>query len=488
MGKQIRKPYVIWVMFAAGAIFFSLVVMRALRVPLTHDEAYTYLHYVKQSWLGIILYKPPHIPNNHILNTLLMKLSVNIFGLSDWSLRLPNVLMSLVYFRYAAALARKFRFPGIQILGFLSLCLPLYFIDFFAMARGYGMGLSLSLASLYHLYCYRELNNGHHIWRTLMFAAFAVYANFTFLYAYLALVALILILYWSEGEEQTKSLGVLWRPVGIVTGILALFITLPLKNISGDLFGGNSSFWDDSLYSVSWMFTYQQSSPFATVLSYIIALSVFVGVIFFIYDQFIAKAEIGWYYYGDILLVVLFTATAQTAQHYILGTEFLMGRTAMVYAPMILCFVLFFFQRFNSYPKGEYLHLGLNLLIVGLMAWNFRHVNLKESVVWTYDASHKEMLKDLEGTQALNQEHFQLGINWLFEPALNVYRESKDLVWLDELSRNGYRDKDYDAYYLLSYKEKDMPMIQQLKAANSEYHLVSEYDNGAVLFVKKSYL
>lgn len=488
MGKQIRKPYVLWLMFAIGAIFFSLVVMRALRVPLTHDEAYSYLHYVKQSWLGIILYKPPHIPNNHILNTLLMKLSVNIFGLSDWSLRLPNVLMSLVYFRYAAAIARKFRFPGIQILGFLSLCLPLYFIDFFALARGYGMGLSLSLASIYHLYSYRELNNGHHIWRTLLFAAFAVYANFTFLYAYLALVALFLILYWSEGQEQTKSLGVLWRPVGIVTGVLALLIFLPLKNISGDLFGGNSSFWNDSLYSVSWMFTYQQSSGIATILTYIIALGVLAGAIFFIYDHFISKAEYNWYYYGDILLLVLFTAAAQIAQHFILGTEYLMGRTAMVYAPMILCYILFLFQRFNSYPKGEYLHLGLNLLIVGLLAWNFRFVNLKESVVWTYDAAHKEMLKDLEQTAAQEQDSFQLGVNWLFEPALNVYRESKDIGWLEELNRNGYQDKSYDAYYLLSYKEKDIPMIQKLKAVESGYTLISEYENGAMLFVNERYL
>ncbi|MGB0978715.1 MAG: hypothetical protein ACPGVV_04930, partial [Croceimicrobium sp.] len=354
MGKQIRKPYVVWIMFLASMIFISLIILRALRIPLTHDEAYTYLHYVKQSWLGIILYKPPHIPNNHILNTLLVKLSVNIFGLNDFSMRLPNILMAMVYYRYAAAIARKFRFPGIQLLAFFALGLQLYFIDFFGMARGYGMGLSLSLASIYHLYCYRELNNGHHIWRTLLFAAFAVYANFTFLYAYMALVALLLLLYWLEGDKQTKSLGILWRPVGIVTGVLALLIFLPLKNISGDLFGGNSSFWNDSIYGLSRILSYQQSSSVATAISYIIGLILLMGILFFILDHIRKKSEAGWYYYSELLLWLIFTAMAQIAQHYILGTEYLVGRTTMVYAPLTLCFTLFLFQRFNSYPKGEH--------------------------------------------------------------------------------------------------------------------------------------
>lgn len=486
MGKQIRKPYVSWIMFIASLGFISLLIIRALNIPVTHDEAYTYLHYVRQNWAGIILYKPPHIPNNHILNTLLIKLSVNIFGLHDWSLRLPNMLIAIIYFRYAANLARKFRFPGIQLLAFFALALQLYFIDFFAMARGYGMGISLSLASIYHFYCYRELNNGHHIWRTLLFAAFAVYANFTFLYAYVALVGLILILYWSEGDKQTKSLGVLWRPVGIVSGVLALLIFLPLKNISGDLFGGNSSFWDDSLYSLSWIFTYQKSSEVATVLTYIIALLVLAGLVFFALDHFRKKSEAGWYYYSELLLWLLFTAGAQTAQHYLLGTEFLVGRTTMVYAPLCLSFVLFLFQRLNRYARGEQLQLAFNILLVASLVWNFRYFNLRESVVWTYDAAHHEMLADLNEHQIADTENFRLGINWLFEPSLNYYRESKELGWLEKLGREGYQNQAYDGYYLRY--ANDFEFIESLKKADSDYQLIAEYHNGTVLFIRKDYL
>jgi hypothetical protein len=311
MSKQIRKPYVIWFMVAASAVFFTLVVLRALRLAITHDEAYTYIHYVKQSWLGILLYKPPHIPNNHILNTLLAKISVYLFGLSDFNLRLPNVLFSLIYFRYAAAIARKFRFPGIQILAFLAICLQVYFFDFFAMARGYGMGIALSLASIFHFYSYRELNNGHHIWRTLLFAAFAVYANFTFLYSYLALVGLFLFFYWSEGDKQTKSLGVLWRPVSIVTGALAVLIALPLKNISGDLFGGDTHFWKDTVGSLSWSMQYGQSHYLGSYINIGIAFLLLAGLTLFIFNYRTKAEKRIWYYSSDLWLWLILTALAQ---------------------------------------------------------------------------------------------------------------------------------------------------------------------------------
>lgn len=485
MGKQIRKRYVIWLMLLGGAIFFSLVVLRALSVPITHDEAYTYLHYVRQSWLGIILYKPPHIPNNHILNTLLAKLSVTIFGLSDFNLRLPNVLAAIIYLRYAAQLARKFRFPGVQLLAFLVLCLQLYFLDFFAMARGYGMGIALSLASIYHFYSYRELNNGHHIWRTLLFAAFAVYANFTFLYSYVALVGLILVLYWSEGESQTKSLGVLWRPVGIVTGGLALLIFLPLKNISGDLFGSDTNFWESSVNSLTWILTYKQYFDFGLWLGYAIGLALIVGAVYFILDHLRASSNVGWYFYGELFLWLVMTAGVQIAQHYILGTEYLIGRTTLVYAPLVLVYFLFLFQRFNRYPKGEYLQLGLSIALASVFAFIFTNLNFKTTAEWPYDAAHKAVISELASHIGEN-ETIELGINWLFEPALNFYRESEDLLWLAPLTRDGYQDKAYDAYYL--YKETDLGMMESLEAENSDYTLLQEYPNGTKLYLRKDYL
>jgi hypothetical protein len=483
MNKKIRKPWVNWVMVIISLGFFSLVVLRALKLSITHDEAYTYLHYVTKNWWSIIIYKPPHIPNNHILNTLLIKISCLLFGANSFSLRLPNVLFSLVYFYYAASIAKSFRFPGIQILAFLALCLQVYFFDFFALARGYGMGLALIIASIYHLYKYRELNNGHHIWRTLIFAAFAVYANFTFLYAFVALTMLLVIVWMQEGNGGTKTIGILLRPVLIVSGILFVFIAIPLKNISGDLFGGETSFWRDTVGSLTWNMQYGQHYDLSIGLSYLVAILILIGALFFVFDTFQNRVS-KFRFYQDALLLLTLTATVQILQHLLLGTQFLMGRTALVYAPLFLVYIIFLFQRFNEFKAGENIQLVLNSLWVIILLINFKAINFSNTFEWQYDTYNKQALDIIEEDQnGGNQSVSSIGINWLFEPSLNFYRIAQDKQWLKPLSRDGYQEESYQYYYLL--KEKDQQAIDA--AEGKGWSLMSAFPNGAYLFKNNNY-
>ena len=463
--------------------FFSLVVLRALKLSVTHDEAYTYLHYVSQSWWNIIIYKPPHIPNNHILNTLLIKFSCGVLGCSPFTLRLPNVIFSLVYFWYAASLAKSFRFPGIQILAFLALCLQVYFFDYFALARGYGMGLALILASVYHLYKYRELNNGHHIWRTLIFAAFAVYANFTFLYAFIALTMLLVILWLQEGNGGTKTIGILLRPVLIVSGILFVFIVIPLKNISGDLFGGDTSFWRDTVNSLTWNMQYGQHDEASSALSFGIAIIVMAGALFFIFDTF-GNPQSRFRFYQEAFLLLCLTAVVQILQHLILGTQFLMGRTALVYAPLFLVYIIFLFQRFNEYPGGENIQLGLNSLWVLILLFNFKAINLSHTFEWEYDAFNKQALELVEADASERElSKLNIGVNWLFEPSLNFYRIAGEKEWLEKLSREGHQDTVYAYYYLLGEPEPETKA--KLKA--KEWSVMAEFPNNSHLYRNENY-
>ena len=55
--------------------------------PMVHDEAVTYVYFASRP-LGFALSYYP-FPNNHLLNTLLVKASTGIFGNSPPALRLP---------------------------------------------------------------------------------------------------------------------------------------------------------------------------------------------------------------------------------------------------------------------------------------------------------------------------------------------------------------------------------------------------------------
>jgi uncharacterized membrane protein len=87
--------------------------------------------------------------NNHLLNTWLMKCSVNLFGESEFALRLPNVLAAGVYFFASGALLEKLFEKRWQIvLAFLVLTLNPFILDFFCVARGYGISLAMMMCGL----------------------------------------------------------------------------------------------------------------------------------------------------------------------------------------------------------------------------------------------------------------------------------------------------------------------------------------------------
>ena len=78
-------------LFLPAFLLFAYVAFRAMQLSLIWDEANTFFEHVRTPfWL------PNNYnymsANNHLLNTWLMKCSVNVFGESEFALRLPNVI------------------------------------------------------------------------------------------------------------------------------------------------------------------------------------------------------------------------------------------------------------------------------------------------------------------------------------------------------------------------------------------------------------
>jgi len=68
------------------ALAWLVCLYRAITQSVVHDEALTYRFYIGAPVSRIFQFFDA---NHHFLNTLLMKLSVSVFGVSAWSMRLP---------------------------------------------------------------------------------------------------------------------------------------------------------------------------------------------------------------------------------------------------------------------------------------------------------------------------------------------------------------------------------------------------------------
>jgi hypothetical protein len=132
-------------MLAAGAFALIWVTFRANLQSVTLDEADSYLGYVAPTWKS---YWYP-TSGNHVLNSILTRLLVWMFGLSHLTLRGPALLGGAIYVIAAYRLCwliageAKLAFP----LFVCFVCNP-FVMDYMVAARGYGLALGLLMMAV----------------------------------------------------------------------------------------------------------------------------------------------------------------------------------------------------------------------------------------------------------------------------------------------------------------------------------------------------
>src|SRR5690606_30488690 len=90
-------------------IIFTYLVLRAIFVPILHDEAITYFFYVNSgNYIPFVNWGSHADVNNHLLNSFLMFFTNKWFGNDLIVLRLPNILSAILLFIYVWKLATLF--------------------------------------------------------------------------------------------------------------------------------------------------------------------------------------------------------------------------------------------------------------------------------------------------------------------------------------------------------------------------------------------
>jgi uncharacterized membrane protein len=122
------------IFFFLLAFSFLLRLVR-LNMGFWEDEITTVVRFARSDWLSIITQMP--YPNNHILYTLLLKLSVTLFGEKEWSARLPAVIIgSLTPPAVYLVFSKRFS-QAASFLAGLFMALNYWAVWFSQDARGY---------------------------------------------------------------------------------------------------------------------------------------------------------------------------------------------------------------------------------------------------------------------------------------------------------------------------------------------------------------
>lgn len=470
-----------------GVLVFLLVLKKANTTSFTVDESFTYLHYPQDSFFKIISFSDWYM-NNHILNSLFMKYSEQLFGNSELALRLPNLILLLVYFYFSYKLFRDSN-SIVLVATFTLLATNVLLMDLFGLARGYGLSCGFMLMSLYHFMIYVKKGKKRNLLSFHFGSLLAILSHFTLLPFYISLLALSnLVKFLQASPDQSKKYHISNSNKAHVIPFLinAIILYEPVRRaiVYGqfDVAGKSGFYVDTSTNFIRNALNYISiSDPVMLILQFIFTAIVLMPCIIFFRNAIKRNADFfrenaTLFITNSLLIGILVIIILQNR---ILGTDLPIGRFSIFIFPLFIIQLGFFIEYLLGGPfKKTSLILFSLLALIGLP--NFA-INITSSSYngWEFDSRTRDMLEDLEvyrDNKYDTSENVSLAINWRFESTTNFYRRTQEIDWLLPANRHGISETA-DYYYIF---ENEM---DQLKI--SEYEIIKKYKEIKTVLLKR---
>jgi hypothetical protein len=454
-----KSPIQLSLVVISGLGILSYIIYKASHTSFTHDESYTYTRYVHQSFMDIISYKTPYT-NNHILNTVLMKYCEMLFGSSELSLRLPNIFAFVIYSVFSILFFYN-QSPKLTVSFYLLMSCNPYLIEFFALARGYGLSIGFLVMSLYYLNLHFKSKQNNHLILFNVGAFLAVMSNFSLLNYYVAALLIFNIIHYIISKiDRSNSFNNFYslNKINLISVVVSgMVLYEPIRRISKiNLldFGGKNGFIDDTIGTAIHSFFYEMYvSPFYEILlKTFIILTVSLSLILIVKNLIqknisFLKTHLTLILINAVLLTIVFITILQ---HLLLGNDYYIHRFALFFYPLfILNFTFILFYLYEIVAKNLIMTCGYLFSALAVFNLYINHSN-NSYKDWRFDSNVKIIMQKLALEHEQNSDKkIKLGINWLFEPSTNFYRSTWDLNWLNETHRDGI-DKNDD--YLIMFK------------------------------------
>lgn len=357
-----------------GLVLTAYLVVRAIYIPLAHDEAATWFFFVQTGEFipGLHYFDA----NNHILNSFLTWISYSLFGASKLALRLPNLLFFPVWLYFSYRSGRLVRKKSLRWIFWLGMLMAHSLIEFFALSRGYGMSMALLLASLWYLHQFTLENTTARLIKVLGLACLACLANLTLLIPLgaMGLLLMFIVLKGNTGKVRSVNLLTLFL-MGFLPALA--FTTLLLKmRAEGMLYYGSSGNPMQQSFPSTIRFLFDTRSAlaawaFLTMMAVSIAM-----MIFFLLKKKdpIHKSPAGifsWLFLSS-LLAILFLGL-------VMGVNYPEDRTSLYFLPLLIGSIIFLADELSEHTRW-WIIPGLAILV--LPVHFILNMNTSHSGLW----------------------------------------------------------------------------------------------------------
>lgn len=219
-------PILILLMGAGIRVFF-------VNQPMRGDEAYTFLNFANKGIVSLFDYP---VPNNHVFNTLLIKLSTLIWGASPATIRLSALIAGIAVIPLAYQVSRSFNpRKNSGILAGLGSALFPYLILYSTNARGYSLVTFLTLLMSLVALRYLASSSIRKIVVLSILAALGIWAVPSMIFAVSGIFVWLIACQMIAGRQFRKIVTNFAIPFGVLSAVFTFILYTPVILVSNGL-------------------------------------------------------------------------------------------------------------------------------------------------------------------------------------------------------------------------------------------------------------
>lgn len=463
--------------FRVALLFFlflwAYLIIRAFTVFYIHDEIVT-------KWCYVIRWNP--LPNrgfidanNHFLLSLIAGFFTRLFhSESMFVIRLGSLLAFPIYFwsiyRLKSFFQQKWNFYAL----FIGLTTAAFLIEFFALARGYGLALAFLVFSLQQMMVFFHTHKKRALLGSLIGWFLAVFASLTLVP--FALVALFMLGVFVLKEKMYRwLLAILIALVPLYYFVLYLF---ELKSLGKLYYGGKDGFFSSTVHSITRYFWSSENSLLDAVLVILSALILYSCAKGLIKTRSIFDPKVLFHLFFIIAIGNIF------GQHLLLGVNFPEDRTAIYLVVFFFGALLFSIDALTDkkgvgivVASGSLLFFGANVNFTHSISFSYEHLDpqlvtlIPSSVKGTPPTTSGRLNMENEMTRTMNLP-------------LRVYQEN-DNPWdtlVDYMVFNPDRRPELKNQYTILHRDnisglallKRKKSLSRTKVSRDKFQVVSE--------------
>ena len=446
---------------------FAVCVYRAFTQSIVYDEALTWQLYI----LGPVsnIFRVFHA-NHHFLNTVLARLSTAVFGVSEWSMRLPALAGAALYFTACYRFARTAFGDGFSMLLAVALATlnPLV-LDFMVAARGYGLALALWMwaAALLLDAFSRQAFKPLQMVAAGSALALAVTANLVFVLPAAALAGITVFLIRDRSASppapspvgpikpvvparpraarkkkkftpsprapKSSSASWAWFALPIIAIAVLFFALAPVESMRSEHFYTGVPTIRQSLRSFA-SSSLEHSGPlrdqswiryWADAVAFVIApLAVAAGLLIGILRRNLALILPA--------VTVVFSSIASLLIHVSLDKPYPSDRTGIYFLPLVTLTLMGLAHVWKGHQVvGQAASIAAYTVGVLILVNFVAEFNTRKFLVWEYDADTRLIGEYVAAHRPQGQEIVRVGGSWQLQESLMYYAVVRNWTWIE---------------------------------------------------------